>query len=345
MAAQTSPADDRLRHRAALLALALAAGEITLDQLRAVMRQELAEDITIAFLSGTGGQRNADIDDKLRELIQQNYAELDRLIRLLERPDNSRTPADTQRRLELFADTLDSIQAEGERLVEQPSSPLIPAAIGAALLALLGRVRTPGRGILPDTGADAGTNAGALVEHFGSVMDDLSAQVHSGQLTVDQWLEQMRIADRNLHAALYRSGLGRELDGADLARLNERIRQQWEFLDGFAADIRAGKLTPEQIKARARMYLDNGQASLQEGAVARLGIPLLPAYPKDGQSECLGHCRCWWDIRQVEGGFDCFWTLRPAEHCSTCENSAALWSPIQVRNGVLGPYSTIGTFA
>jgi len=122
---------------------------------------------------------------------------------------------------------------------------------------------------------------------------------------------------------------------------DQRLQAQRDFLDGFRGDVEG--MSPEAIKRRARMYIGSGQATMQEAATTRLGMPLLPAYPKDGTSDCLNNCRCWWDIQSLEGNgnWDCIWTLRPAEHCPTCEARARAWSPIQIRNGVIQPFDAI----
>lgn len=337
-----SPAESRLRQRAQALALLLASGTLTVEQFRSQMQRELDIAVTAAFLSGTGGQRSPEIDSALRTLLAREYDELDRLIDLLGSQDTF-APRDVQRRLEAFADSLDETAEEGARLIERDTvSPLVLTTIGGALGGLLqGLIRRPGR-TLPRLD---GLSNEALYNRLLARMDELSDLYNNGELLLGDWYERMRREIAAVHGSLYRQGAGRELTPEDLQRLQARIRAQYEFLDGFRADVEAGKMTPDGLKRRARMYLDNAQASLQEGATAALGLPILPAYPKDGSTECLSGCKCRWDIRPVEGGFDCYWRLRPAEHCSTCESRAALWSPIQVRNGQLGAYSVIGTFA
>lgn len=339
MAAQ-SPVESRLRRRAAALALLVAAGELTLDELRAQMRQELDYAVTAALLSGTGGQRNSAIDAALGKLLTREYDELDRLIDLLSQQDTL-NPRDVQRRLDAFADALDDIGDEGARLVEQaPGSPLIPLVIGAALGGLLGGVnRRPG-GALPRLDS---LSSEALYNRLLARMDELSDLYSNGELLLDDWYERMQREIAALHGSLYQQGVGRALTAADLQRVQARIRAQYDFLDGFRADVEAGTLTPDGLKRRARMYLSAAKSSLQEGAAAALGLPRLPAYPGEG-SECQVNCKCTWVIRMVEGGADAYWTLRPSEHCQQCLARSIEWNPLQIRNGVIQPYNPIGLF-
>src|SRR3990167_2381954 len=343
--AALSPAESHLRRRAASLAILLTSGQLTLEQLAAVMRQEIGLALTAAFLAGTGGQRSPELDAALRTAIQREYTELDRLTRLLQqRPDMP--AADVQRRLEAFADSLDEAQMEGERLTQQPVSPLIPLAIGGALGAFLERITRPaGRTMLPRIDS-AGMQR--LYTRFQSNMDSLSEALANGELLLDDWHERMRREVRNLHAAFYQAGRGGALTPEDQARLNEIIQRQWDFLGNWRNELTdAEGFTPEAIRNRARMYLYAGNASFQDAAVAALGLPPLPAMPGDGSTVCLTACKCSWQIMRLEGNgdFDCYWRLRPAEHCETCETRASLWSPIQVRGGVVQPFNRVGVFA
>ncbi len=330
-----------MRRKAAEFARAYTSGTLPLEQLRAQMADELRITLTAALLSGTGSQTSAVIRATLQRLIARELAELDRLIRLLtQRPDMD--VADVQRRLEAFSASLEDAQTEGERLTENPTSPLIPAVIGAALLALIGRMAGSGRTTLPRL------DSGAIERVYSTLqqrMDELSDLYANKELLPDEWFIRMERELRVLHTTLYQQGRGGTLTPDDLARIEARVKAQVEFLNGFRDDLAAGKLTPEQIRARARMYLANGQASLQEGATARLGF-ILPSYPKDGSTICKTSDLCFWRIVQVgPNHFRASWRTRPAENCQTCLNRERLWSAIDIIDGVVGEYSRAGTFA
>jgi len=174
----------------------------------------------------------------------------------------------------------------------------------------------------------------SLQDIFGQRFDTL-ADEFAGQ--PDRWLEAMQRELRIIHQTYAQLGGGSVNE--------ERLRQQLDFLDGFRGDLEG--MTPEQIKQRARLYIGSGQASLQEAATVSQGMPVLPAYPKDGTTVCLNGCKCGWDIQTLDGSgnWDCYWRLRPAEHCQTCVTRASVWSPIQIRNGIIQPFETAGVYA
>lgn len=332
--------DSRLTLTARALARLWADGSLPIEALRREMRQALANAHTVALLAGTGGQRSAEIDAALRQIIEGEWDELDRLIALLE----SQPETDIERRLLAFADALDETRADGETLVSRDvSDSLVPAAIGGAIGALLERIISqPGRVIIPRLDSRAMQGVTAELQRR---MDELSDLYTNGELLLDDWHERMRrlVAETNTRYALTNGALSE----ADRQRLQERLRRELDFLDGFRRDIEAGKLTPAQIKARARLYLDTAQISLQERMIAAAGLPAMPAMPRDWTTICRSGCMCTWRFERLggDGNWNARWLLRPAEHCDTCLNRAALWNPIEIRNGVLGPYSRVGTFA
>ena len=118
------------------------------------------------------------------------------------------------------------------------------------------------------------------------------------------------------------------------------LRDQYHHLDGFAADIAAGRLSEAQIRARARMYVDAGHLAFERGRAEAFGMPTLPAYPGDGQTACLTRCWCSWDhvpvIEQgVLIGWDSTWKLENrVDHCEDCPKNAKLWAPLFVPAGM-----------
>jgi len=104
------------------------------------------------------------------------------------------------------------------------------------------------------------------------------------------------------------------LSRAERKELDVRIAEQLKYLDGFVADLKAGKLTMPQAQARANLY-----AGATRGAFYATRYPGLPAYPGDGSTPCLGNCRCTLDER--DGAV--WWVLHPAEHCAGCLDMAS----------------------
>lgn len=356
-AQQLSALEQRLISTARTLTRQYAADAITLDTIRAVMRDELARDLAAAVLTGTGAQRNAEIDALIQSEVSGAWQELDALIALIDGDNVSASSIST--RLEAFADYLEQARDAGDELAQREGvSPLVPIAIGGAIGALIGAAAR--RGAQPpaaDVPGGAGGRVslprvdmgqiGQLTTRLQADMDALSSQLANGELSVDDWYAAMRDQVRRAHGAYYRMGRGTNLTPQDMARLNERLARQYEFLDGWRDELAGGDMRSEAaIRARARMYLDAGNASLQDGRGAAIGLPPLPAVPGDGTTVCRTNCKCTWRIVQLDGAgnYDCYWRLRPAEHCPTCEARAVAWSPIRARGGRWQSFPTVGLF-
>lgn len=91
-------------------------------------------------------------------------------------------------------------------------------------------------------------------------------------------------------------------------------------------------LSLADILRRGTQYITNALAGYHIGYQNRFGLRL-PYYPKDGTTICNIGCKCHWRIEQVTNGFDCFWILGQAEHCTTCRTRAAAYNPLTYRNG------------
>jgi len=124
------------------------------------------------------------------------------------------------------------------------------------------------------------------------------------------------IADRdfggNVRALLSKIIGVRALSKADRARLETAINTQLKYLDGFVADLKAGRLTMPQAQARAALYPGATRSTFYATR-----YPGLPSYP--GDQECMGNCKCTLDER--DGAV--WWVLHPAEHCAGCLDMAS----------------------
>ena len=142
--------------------------------------------------------------------------------------------------------------------------------------------------------------------------------------SIGAWRKQMEIAIRRSQTAAYIAataerlgvapGLVKGLSKAERKELDARIAAQLKYLDGFVADLKAGKLTMAQAQARAALY-----AGPTRGTFYATRYQGLPFYPTEG-SECKANCKCEWHERST-GVFD--WVMGAAEHCPTCQTRAA----------------------
>lgn len=179
-------------------------------------------------------------------------------------------------------------------------------------------------------------------------VDALADDLESGKITVDEWEARMLDELRKLHTTAYIIGIG----GIALASpeafvaIAGIVEAQSVFLRKWANDLRKEtKHVASKIKSRAALYLNAANATLLIALTDSLGIPRLPAYPGDGSSSCRSNDKCTWKFQKVDGGWDCYWTLHPAEHCPECLARSEAWNPLRVRNGVIENAGGIGLFA
>lgn len=354
----------RLTEVAALLAKQFAAGRITTSQLREHMRRAITEAYTIAVMAATENQHNAAIDTLLRNSIQQQWTNLDHLIMMLQSIEMSE--AELNNRLRATGNNLEDVFEAAKDLADKPVDLLTPILLGASLLAFVARARrhmaqrrqtlqqrTAPRRVfqsgqweqLPPTQAprllhSESPNVQPVRTALMRRMDALTARYVNGEITATQWHRLMREEVRRAHEAFAALGGGT----LDDARLHALYEKQLPFIDQFARDIES--LSPSQIANRARMYIDTAQPQMQEAAFVRLNMEPLPAYPRDGTTQCLSNCQCRWHIDYLGGrDLDAQWQLGVADHCNTCIQRERLWTQIRIRNGQLQPYPTAGVFA
>jgi len=160
--------------------------------------------------------------------------------------------------------------------------------------------------------------------------DQLTDQLATGQITLPAWYNAMQALISNAVINQYALGIGGygAISQSDKAAIAEILNQQFEFLNSFAREIQQGRLSPAQIAARARMYLNSSTQAYEKATANRMGVPRLPAYPGDGSTQCRSNCKCNWEIRAAEGYWECFWRLNIAEHCPDCVSYSSRWNPL-----------------
>lgn len=168
--------------------------------------------------------------------------------------------------------------------------------------------------------------------------------------SVEVWADEMQAALARGHTAALLTGVAergaggrvrqflsrfvgeRALSREDRDRLRALLRTQLDYLSGFIADVQAGRLSPEQIRARATLYAGATRGTYSE---ARWSNVSLPFHPTQG-SECGANCRCSWEVVELagRGNADAYWRLGAVEtvHCTTCPSRAAA-SPYRLRGG------------
>lgn len=178
---------------------------------------------------------------------------------------------------------------------------------------------------------------GALEEQAKGELARLMARLENGDMTPVEWEAEVQAALAAYHQAAAMAG---QKDTAiDADEVAAGVAGQFAYLRGFrdaiSQALAAGEAAWAAWSARAAMYAEAIGASFWRAFTG--GWPL-PAYPRDGTTQCLSHCHCEWRIDvldQEAGDADAYWELSPVEHCQTCIERASQWSPLRVRGGVL----------
>jgi hypothetical protein len=149
--------------------------------------------------------------------------------------------------------------------------------------------------------------------------------------SIGAWRRQMEVAIRRSQTAAYiaataeRLGVSpsavKGLSRAERKELDARIDAQLKYLDGFVADLRAGKLTMAQAQARAAMY-----AGANRSTYFATRFPGLPFMPGEGVP-CMSNCKCAWE--QVGNKY--YYRLGAAEHCDGCV-SRTMGNPYRIND-------------
>ena len=133
-------------------------------------------------------------------------------------------------------------------------------------------------------------------------------------------------------------GLGglRNMTSDDYNRVNAIVNRQLGFFARYLTQLAAmDTINAAQVVNRLMMYANNADSTLQAATLAQMGLPPLPATPRDGSTDCLVNCKCRWRVKKLRGNgnWDVRWVLGDAEHCETCKTRARVWNPLQIRNG------------
>jgi hypothetical protein len=163
-----------------------------------------------------------------------------------------------------------------------------------------------------------------------NLMSTLASQLNTSDvISIQRWTLDMRAQIKSAYVNEYLLGRGgiKNMTQADWGRIGGMLKNQYHYLNNFAADIAKG-MSPEQIALRARMYIDSATQAYERAQAISKGLDL-PAYPGDGTTECRSNCKCHWEIITGEDAYSCYWRLEPqAEHCDTCDARSGMWNPL-----------------
>lgn len=168
--------------------------------------------------------------------------------------------------------------------------------------------------------------------------DELGRRLRAGDLTVAEWELAMRDEIRDLHVGatvIAKGGDRRGISFSEWGRAGWYIREQYQFLHGFAQDVERSAMdaatgqgdfmSEAYLSWRSGLYAGAGKASYYRGKA----MGLLPQVPGDGNTQCLGNCKCYLTFEEGEYPWivEVTWHLTPAEHCPDCVALASEWNP------------------
>jgi hypothetical protein len=183
-------------------------------------------------------------------------------------------------------------------------------------------------------------------EVSGDAIAGLAELLNTDRLSVHDWTLLMRDEIKDTYVQEYLLGRGGvdQMTRQDWGSIGGMLQEQYRYLDRFARQIADGEVSPGRIVQRARMYANSAREAYYRAHERALGMPPLPDRPGSGNTVCKTNCKCDWDIEAIrENGrvvrWECYWRLRPAEHCTSdevdaqgrplgCIQRAALWNPL-----------------
>ena len=130
----------------------------------------------------------------------------------------------------------------------------------------------------------------------------------SGEISLPTWTTLFEQATAETMTALHTLGAGGAENAAltgDALKLQELLDAQLPYSRQFISEVEAGKLTDDQIAARAAQYQSAGIEAYEQAQANDWGIGEdMPYYPADGGTECGPGCRCSWVIEDEFDGDD-----------------------------------------
>lgn len=219
--------------------------------------------------------------------------------------------------------------------------PLLIAALGALRAAT---TRTTTQTTFFAANRDALDRIRSLYANEATV---LTNEFFNRQLSINDWYENMAATIRRNHTAARIAGVNgvNNLTQRDINQLRTRLDGEMRALNRLRRQLENGEVSEAQAQARMQQYANSTGVTFEQAYTNAIGLPSMPVYPGE-RSSCHTNCKCRWDYQQLDGNgnFDCYWVLGRVEHCKECVNRAAVFNPLQIRNGIIQPFSPLGIF-
>lgn len=152
----------------------------------------------------------------------------------------------------------------------------------------------------------------------------------SGELTINEWREGFRSLVRNATEAQFVLARGGEaqMTPDDWEIVDTRVAAQDQYIVRLGEDIESGAISAQMASYRSTLYASSTRSAFEQGRSRSWTDSRMPAYPGDGNTECMGSCQCRWDYRMVDGQVHATWKMNAsAESCGGCSANAMLYNP------------------
>jgi hypothetical protein len=109
------------------------------------------------------------------------------------------------------------------------------------------------------------------IKKLNGQLQDFTRRLIDGNITIDQWQGSVREALKPAHlqAAMVGAGGKDALSQSDYGRLGQRLRSEYSYLQNFASDILAGRVSGAMAVARIGLYAESVRGSYWEGTTIR----------------------------------------------------------------------------
>jgi hypothetical protein len=194
----------------------------------------------------------------------------------------------------------------------------------------LGRYRRPNGRFMSEKAVAALIDG--RIANLGDSLKRFTRMLIDGNITIDQWQSSVREAIKNSHIQATVLGHGGKsgMGPAEYGRIGQRLRAEYRYLQGFASDILAGRVSPAMALARVQLYAESVRGSYWEGASIRqakqgysmmrrrldaqaahcddclryaaMGLRPIGSLPLPGQRcECRSNCKCSVEYKRGAG--------------------------------------------
>jgi len=161
------------------------------------------------------------------------------------------------------------------------------------------------------------------IEKLETTLKRITRMLSEGSITLDQWQSSVRelIKAAHIQAAIVGYGGRQNMGSAEFGRIGQKLRQEYQYLQGFARDMLEQRLSAPMALARIGLYARSVRSSYWEGTgirqqeqgyslmkrvldpqsqhcqdcigYASLGIVPMGAVPMPGiRCACMASCRC-----------------------------------------------------